>query len=459
LTFFPGVFFAVILLSLSFWKTFGTNPKESLEALRRNNSRVAYPFLNVVVFVRIVFSEYLINHCIIRASAVAFALLLTLIPMLVCVSFMLTKVMDVKLPIMERVVAFFLPFAPQAILSNLGIFFANAQKVKGLGIGVLIIVTLGLFAAVEESLNTVWKVSHSRSFFVRLRTFTMVMVYSPILFFASFQVRHNMGLDLKQFYIYSLDVLSFILIGLAFTVFIWVVPNTKVRFKHAMLGGLVSGILFELERQWFSAYISFNAQTLTIYGAFGIFMFFLVSLFLAACFILFGAEVAFVAQNFKPLLRAVKRWERRIGDCKTYISLRVMADVIKSFTSKKRPPALSYFMKKYEMTETQAQGIIESLVKAGYLHAVNGNGGGKEGYVPTRDFAQVKVREVLDAIEEENRRVPSTPDDYARNRIAAIIAGVKQRPASPADDLTFAKLIADIEAGEKRFADMNIPGR
>jgi membrane protein len=449
----------VILLSLSFWKTFVDNPKEALEALRKNQSRIAYPLLNVVVFVRIVFSEYFINHCIIRASAVAFALLLTLIPLLVCVSFMLTKVMDVRLPIMEQVVAFFLPFAPQAILNNLGIFFANAQKVKGLGIGVLIIVTLGLFAAVEESLNTIWKVSHSRSFFVRLRTFTMVMVYSPILFFASFQVRHNMGLDVKQFYIYSLDVLSFVLIGLAFTVFIMVVPNTKVRFKHAMLGGLVSGILFELERQWFSAYISFNAQTLTIYGAFGIFMFFLVSLFLAACFILFGAEVAFVGQNFRPLLRASKRWERRISDCKTYICLRVMVDVVKSFTSKKRPPALSYFMKKYEMTETQAQGIINSLVKAGFLHVVNGNGNARDAYVPTRDFTLVRVRDVLDAIEEENRCVPSTPDDYAKDRVAAIIAYVKQRPASPADDLTFENLIADIDAGEARFRNMNLPGR
>jgi membrane protein len=449
----------VILLSLSFWKTFGANPKEALDALRKNRSRIAAPLLKAVVFVRIVFAEYFMNHCIIRASAVAFALLLTLIPLLVCVSLMLTKVMDVKLPIMERVVAFFLPFAPQAILSNLGIFFANAQNIKGLGIGALIIVTLGLFAAVEESLNTIWKVSHSRSFFVRLRTFTMVMVYSPILFFASFQARRNMGLDLKQFYLYSLDVLSFVLIGLAFTVFIWVVPNTKVRFKYAMLGGLVSGILFELERQWFSAYTSLNAQTLTIYGAFGIFMFFLISLFLAACFILFGAEVAFVGQNFRPLLRATKRGDRRIGDFKTYISLRVMVDAITAFIGKKRPPALAYFMKKYEMTETQAQGIVNSLVKAGFLHIVNGKSSLREAYVPTRDFAQIRVREVLDIIEDDSRRIPSTPDDRARTCIAAVIAGVKQRPSSPLDEFTFAKLIANIESGEGLSGKMSGSGQ
>jgi membrane protein len=270
-------------------------------------------------------------------------------------------------------------------------------------------------------------------------------------------VRRNIGIDIKQFYIYSLDVLSFVLISLAFAVFIKIVPNTKVRFKYAMLGGLVSGILFELEREWFSAYMNFNAQTLTIYGAFGIFMFFLLSLFLAACFILFGAEVAFVGQNFRPLLRARRRWDRRIGDFKTYISLRVMIDAVKAFASKKKPPSLEYFMKKYEMTETQARGIVTFLVQSGFLHVVNG-GGPRDAYVPSRDFTQVRVREVMDAIEDENRRIPSTPDDHARSCVAAVLASVKQRSVAPADDPTFEKLIADIEAGQARFQNLTTLG-
>ncbi len=444
----------MFFLSIRFWKNFLANPKDSLDSLKNSQSRVIYPLLKFVTFVRIVFAEYFMNHCITRASAVAFALLLTLIPLLICTSFMLTKVMDVRLPIMEKVVAFFLPFAPQAILSSLSTFLANAQKIRGLGIGALIIVTLGLFATVEQSLNTIWKVMQARSFFVRLRTFTMVVVYSPILFFASFQVRRSMAIDIKQFYIYSLDMLSFVLTSLAFVVFIWVVPNTKVKFKYAALGGCVSGILFEMERLWFSAYVSYNTQTLTIYGAFGIFVFFLVSLLLAACFILFGAEVAFVAQNFKPLLRAKRRWDRRISDFKTYISMRVMVDIIKSFMAKKRPPALSYFMRQYEMTDTQAQGILNALVKAEFLHVVADNGNGEEGYVPSQDFANIRIREIFDVIEDENRRIASTPDDCARKCIAAIIAGIKHRPSAPTDNLTFAQLIQDIDSGEMQAKKM-----
>jgi len=156
------------------------------------------------VFVRIVFEEYLQNHCITRGAALAFALLLTLIPLLVCISLMMTKVMETPLPQVEKVVAFFLPFAPATVLAHLSTFFANAQKIKGLGIGILVIVTLSLFGTVEEALNTIWKVPSSRSFFVRLRTFTMVIVYSPILFIASFHVRRNIMPDVKLVYRFPL---------------------------------------------------------------------------------------------------------------------------------------------------------------------------------------------------------------------------------------------------------------
>jgi membrane protein len=444
----------MLLLSQKFWHEYRVNPQGALTSLRINRRMISYPLLKFIVFVRITFSEYFMNHCITRAGALAFALLLTLIPLLVCVSFMLTKVMEAPLPQLEKMVAFFLPFAPQAILSQLSVFFANAQKVKGLGIGVLIIVTLSMFGTVEEALNTIWKAARSRSFFVRLRTFTMVMVYSPILFFASFQVRRSVMLDVKWVYIYSLDVLSFVLIVLAFAVFIWVVPNTKVRFRNALVGGIVSGVLFELERYWFSMYVSLNSQTLTIYGAFGIFLFFLISLFLASCFVLFGAEVAFVAQNFRPLLRAQKRWERRISDYKTYFSLRIMIDTVASFIRKKKPPTLAQFMKKYEMTETQARGIVNTLVRAGFLHAVGGNG--KESYVPTQDYAGIRLREILDSIEDENRRIPTSPDDFAKNYVAGLVAGVKQRLASQTDELTFEKLVDDIEEGEARSQKMGL---
>jgi len=438
----------MFLFSRNFLHDFRFNPKQALESLKERKSRIMYPLVKFIIFWRIVFSEYFLNACITRASALAYALLLTLIPLLAVVAFMATSIMDIHAKQVESLLSHFLPFAPKTLLEHISSFFSNAKKLRGIGIFGFIIVSVGLFGLVEESLNTIWKVVHSRSFFVRLRSFTMVMVYSPILFFASFQIRRSVWLDLMSGYFFPIDIVPFLLTVLAFTVFIWFVPNTKVPFKSAILGGVVAGGLFELERHWFDSYVHLSLQAQSIYGAFGILLFFLVSLFLVSLFVLFGAEVAYVHQNFPPLVRAKTRWDRRVGDYRMYFALRIMIDAIASFYFKKSPPTLLQIMKKFEMTETQAQGIIKSLMRSGFLHVL----GGKDAYVPTRDFSQTLVVEVVDAIEDEGRKIAVSPDDYTKNFIGKFIAKTKCRNTTDGyGDLTFEKLVLELEQGEKKF--------
>jgi YihY family inner membrane protein len=438
---------SMFIFTRNFLHDFRFNPKQALESLKQRKSRFVYPCVKFLVFWRIVFSEYFLNACITRASALAYALLLTLIPLLAVVAFMAASIMDIHPKQVEALLSHFLPFAPKTVLEYISSFFSNAKKLRGIGIFGFIIVSVGLFGLVEGSLNTIWKVVHSRSFFVRLRSFTMVMVYSPLLFFASFQIRRSVWLDLMSGYFFPVDIVPFLLTVLAFTVFIWIVPNTKVPFKSAFLGGIVAGGLFELERHWFDSYVHLSMQAQSIYGAFGILLFFLVSLF-----VLFGAEVAYVHQNFPPLVRAKTRWDRRVGDYRMYFALRIMIDAISSFYFKRPPPSLAQFMKKFEMTETQAQGIIKSLIRNGFLHVV----GGKDVYVPTRDFSQTLVVEVVDAIEDEGRKIAVSPDDYAKMFLSKFIAKTRCRNTTDAyGELTFEKLVLELEQGEKKFIRLN----
>jgi len=87
------------------------------------------------------------------------------------------------------------------------------------------------------------------------------------------------------------------------------------------------------------------------------------------------------------------------------------------------------FMQKYEMTETQAQGIVNSLIRSGFLHAVNSNGGGKDAYVPNPRFLLgCACGRCLDVVEDENRGVPPLRTISPRTTWAGLIAGVRQRP-------------------------------
>jgi YihY family inner membrane protein len=431
------------LFSRAYFSDVLHNPGDALLALRRSKSRFWHAVTSFFIFWRIVFSEYNQNHAITRGSALAYALLLTIVPLVTTSAFMIAGLIDVHPAQVRSFFAALLPFAPDTVLEYITMFFVNARQLRGMGVVVLIVMAIGLFGGVEGSYNTIWKVTRSRSFFMRLRTFTMVMVYSPFLFILSFKLRHNGLVEVFSGKFLLFDAAPFVLMALAFTSLIVFVPNTKVQLKMALAGGLVSAILFEIERRTFSSYVMASIETRTIYGTVSMLPLFLISLFLAALIILFGAQVAYVLQNFRPLLRAKRRWDRRVGDYKTYITFRMMFDCVEAFMRKRHPPALAWFSAKYELTDAQASGILNWLIHEGYLHTV---GERKTGYVPTRDFSSTPVIDVINAIEDQNRRIPKMPDDITRQYVQSMLGAISEQCGMLMKDLTFGALVARIEA-------------
>jgi membrane protein len=288
-------------------------------------------------------------------------------------------------------------------------------------------------------MNTIWRVTRPRSFYVRLRTFTMVTVYSPVLLIASFQAR--VWSKILPASLHAFDVLPFILNVLAFAMLIWFAPNTRVRFKNAFWGALVAAGLFEIERQGFSQYVRFSFQTQAIYGTFGVAVFFLISLILVSVFILFGAQVAYVMQNFRPLLRTRRRGERRVAGHVTYLGMRMLLDIIAAFRNHTAPPSAAMLERKYELTNAQAAGILDPLIKAGLVHRVNDS----EAFVPAIDFTSRLAIEVIDLYEEQNRAIPAVPADTVRDRLSDIIARLKYHSDPVLQSVTFGQLLREIE--------------
>jgi membrane protein len=436
------------LFTKKFWSDISSDPREAVDSLKTRRSRFWYHSVKFVVFWRVVFAEFRLNHCLTRSSALAFGLLITLIPLVVTAALLWSGFLDVKPEQVETLFGTFLPFAPDTVLNSLSSFYINARKLRGPGIVMLIIVAIGLFGVAEESFNTIWKVSRPRSLFVRLITFTMVMVWSPVLLFLSIWIRHSTWFVPAGNYFFPIDILPFLLMALAFTSLILFAPHTKVKFTSALIGGLLAGVLFEAERQGFGSYVQLTLHTLNIYGTLGILPIFLVSLFVGSTILLFGAEVAYVHQNFRPLLRAQKRWDRRIGDYRTYLIFRIFVDAAAAFIREKEPPSLAHYMRKYELTAPQAAGLLNWLVHAKLLHCVDN----KERYIPTRDFAKTQVGEVLDAIKAQDLRVPATPDDYSRIFVDSLLNNSQKSSRTPAEQLTVEELIATLEEGELRFS-------
>lgn len=423
------------------------SPGAAIDAARTKWGRVFYWPVTFAVFLRVLVSEYRQNHCTSRASGIAFVLLITLIPLIATAAILVAGIVEVSPEQVERVITLFLPFAPPTVTDYIITFFVNARKLRGIGIVVLVVMAMSLFNIIEQSLNAIWKVVRARSFFQRLRTFTMVVVYSPILFFFSYQLRHSGIFGVLPRDIFLMRLPPIIFTTLAFAVMFWFIPNTQVRRTSAILGGIISCMLFELERWGFGYYVKYSIQTQTIYGTFGLVVFFLLSLYFIAILFLLGAQVAYVHQSFRPLLRGAQRWDRRVGDYRSYITLRMMIDCVRSFIKKAPPPTLEYFCERYELTSPQAMGILNWLIHEKFIHQTYGS---KE-FVPARDFSQDPVSAVFSAIEDQYHRISISPRDYTREYLTKYMREYSRRQCE--DDMTFGELVIMLDRGEAVFSE------
>jgi membrane protein len=411
------------------------NPNDALSAAAGKN-RSYYLAVKFAVFVRVVVTEYIQNHCTSRASGIAFVMLITMIPLIATAALLLASIAEVTPHHVERAVTAVLPFSPPTVVGYILEFFQNARGLNGIGIAVLIVTAMGLFNITEQSLNAIWKVGRVRPFFNRLRTFTMVIVYSPILFFLSYQLRHSgiFGLLPQDFFLMRLPPIIFT--ALAFTVMFWTIPSTRVRPSSAAIGGLISCTLFELERWGFGYYVNLSIQTQTIYGTFGLIVFFLISLYFGALLLLIGAQVVYVHQNFRPLLRSSQRWDRRVGDYRSYITLRIIIDCVSSFRKKEPPPTVERFCETYELTEQQASGILNWLIHEKFIHQIQDD---DKGFVPARDFSGDTVSTVFSAIEDQYRRITIHPQDATKEYLTKFIGEYGSRKFE--GDITFYELV------------------
>jgi len=424
------------------------DPNAALYAVR--NNRVLRWLVGAAVFLRIMVSEYRQNHCTSRASGIAFVLLITLIPLIATVAIVAGWIVEISPEHLERMITMFLPFAPPTVTEYIITFFTNARKLRGIGIGVLLVMAMGLFSIIEQSLNSIWKVVRPRSFFQRLRTFTMVVVYSPILFFFSYQLRNSGIFGILPKDVFLMRLLPIIFTTLAFAVMLWFIPNTRVRRGSAILGGIISCALFELERWGFGYYVNFSNQTHAIYGTFGLVVFFLLSLYFSAILFLLGALAAYIHQNFRPLLRGAQRWDRRVGDYRSYITMRMMIDCVRAFIKKTPPPPLEFFCEKYELTAPQAMGILNWLIHEKFIHQTYGS----QTFVPARDFSSDPVSAVFSAIEDQYHRISVNPRDYTKEYLTKFMREYSRRQCE--DDMTFGELVIMLDRGEALFSEKAI---
>ena len=167
------------------------------------------------------------------------------------------------------------PDIAKTVVKHLAQFSGNTRGLTLVGFAVLLVSALTLLLSVESTLNRIWQVKKPRPLLRRLALCVFLLVTGPViigssLWAASYLLAASNGLVVTRpaWLLHALNVGPVVLSATGFACLFRFVPNTVVQWSHAITGGLLAGIAFELGKHGFAIYLTHVPTYRTIYGAF-----------------------------------------------------------------------------------------------------------------------------------------------------------------------------------------------
>lgn len=188
----------------------------------------------------------------------------------------------------------FVPTAGEAIKLTLNEFITNTGKMTTIGLLFLFVAAILLISAIDTNLNYIWRVRKKRQLVYSFSLYWMVLTLGPVLVglslvFSSRIASMRVWSEDTVHLVYGLLPISFSL--LAFFGLYLLVPNLKVRMRHALAGAFVSGVLFEISKKVFAFYVTQFPSYQLIYGALAAIPLLFIWIYLCWMIVLIGAEI------------------------------------------------------------------------------------------------------------------------------------------------------------------------
>jgi membrane protein len=260
------------------------------------------------------------------AGALSFTTLLALVP-LTAVSIAMLSVF----PVFEDWVAAaqkfayanLVPASGEVVSRYLQQFAANAARLTIWGLAFLFVTALMLMATIEDAFNDIWHAETRRKPLHRLLAYWAILTLAPLLFGLSLSITsYLMSLPLLAHGPALGGVRSFLLRAApvafeatAFVLLYTIVPNRRVRLRHALAGALLATVLFEAAKRGFGWFVLSFTSYRKVYGAIAALPLFLVWIYASWVVTLIGAVVT-AALPERATARGVRRTRSGTGSAR-----------------------------------------------------------------------------------------------------------------------------------------------
>jgi membrane protein len=387
-----------------------------------------------------------------RAMGLVYTTLLSLIPLL-AFSFAILKMFGGHRDLEPIVYEFFRPVGGAAAteLTARAVQFANRVSsglVGSLGLALLAWTLVGTIKKVEDSFNFLWHVEQPRSFARRVAEYTTLLIAGPVLLVAFVGVSHAALSSAPVQEVVRLPLLQrlrgtgiilapYVMVTVFFTALYMMIPNTRVRWRAALTGALVGGILWAAIGKMFTAFVVYSTRLTIVYAGFALVVSALLWTYFGWLILLAGAQLSFYVQN-PTYLRLGLQQLRLSGEELEQLALKLMYYVGRTHVAGGRRWSVNRLADELGLPGVAVAQMAATFERAGLLMVTD-----DDELLPARDIGRIGVYEILQ-IARNQRSGHVAPRNLPVPPVDRLLASLDEARRNRCGELTLRELVEEV---------------
>ena len=183
------------------------------------------------------------------------------------------------------------------VLGSLTQFSKKANRLGLVGLVAVVMTSLALLVTIDRTLGQIWRVNRQRPWAQRVLIYWAGLTLGPLFLGGSLAISSYLFTGYLSDYANwlpvtvrsLLDVVEFGLLAVTVTGLYYYLPNTRVDWRHALMGGVAVALGLELAKKLLAIYLAQMPTYSAIYGAFSAVPILLVWIYVAWVVVLLGA--------------------------------------------------------------------------------------------------------------------------------------------------------------------------
>lgn len=386
-----------------------------------------------------------------RAMGLVYTTLLSLIP-LAAFSFAILKIFRARSDLRVAVYQLFSALGPVGAqeLTSRVMDFANGVGggvVGSVGFALLAWTLVGTIKKVEDSFNFLWRVQQARSFARRVSEYLTLIVVGPVILvvFIGMSRRALESAPLRVLgHLPLVDILTaagvklapYVMVTAFFTGLYLFVPNTRVRWRPALVGALVAGVLWAAVGRIFTAFVVHSTRLTIVYAGFAFIVAALLWTYLGWLILLAGANLSFYIQNPTYLRLGLQELRLSSGEVE-HLALRLMYFVGRTYVTGGKRWSVNGLATELGLPGIAVAQLVITLELAGLLVVTE-----DDELLPARDIGHIPVSEILE-IARNQRSGHFTPRSVSIPVVDRLLATIDESRRDHCGDLTLRDLVEE----------------